>query len=452
LNKEEIRILTPSGMLGYGIPEMWFQKGLEMKPDAITVDSGSTDSGPQKLGLGDMTCTFEAYYKELQMLLDACHARKIPLYVSSAGGDGTNAHVDIFVDMITKIAKEKGYHFNIAVIYSEIDKEYVKRKIRQGQVTPCGPLEDLTAAEVDQATTIVAQMGVEPYIKALKNNDKINIIIAGRSYDPCPTAVLGIMNGFDSGLCWHMGKIMECGALCAEPSGRNIFGILRKDHFILEPLNPEEKCKTYSVAAHTLYEKSHPYLLPGPGGVLDLSGCQFEQITERSVKVSGSKFIPKEYAVKLEGAKKVGFRTLCVAGVRDPILIGQIDGFLDGIRADLDQTFADIKGDYQVIFHVYGRDGVMGELEPERERLSKELCIIIEVVSSTQKRANEVCNRARIYLLHNPYQGRIATAGNIGLPFTPLELPIGEVCKFNVYHLMKIVDPVELFPIKYLEV
>jgi hypothetical protein len=94
----------------------------------------------------------------------------------------------------------------------------------------------------------------------------------------------------------------------------------------------------------------------------------------------------------------------------------------------------------------------MGELEPERERLSKELCIIIEVVSSTQKRANEVCNRARIYLLHNPYQGRIATAGNIGLPFTPLELPIGEVCKFNVYHLMKIVDPVELFPIKYLEV
>jgi hypothetical protein len=333
-------------MLGYGIPEMWFQKGLEMKPDAITVDSGSTDSGPQKLGLGDMTCTFEAYYKELQMLLDACHARKIPLYVSSAGGDGTNAHVDIFVDMITKIAKEKGYHFNIAVIYSEIDKEYVKRKIRQGQVTPCGPLEDLTAAEVDQATTIVAQMGVEPYIKALKNNDKINIIIAGRSYDPCPTAVLGIMNGFDPGLCWHMGKIMECGALCAEPSGRNIFGILRKDHFILEPLNPEEKCKTYSVAAHTLYEKSHPYLLPGPGGVLDLSGCQFEQITERSVKVSGSKFIPKEYAVKLEGAKKVGFRTLCVAGVRDPILIGQIDGFLDGIRADLDQTFADIKGDY----------------------------------------------------------------------------------------------------------
>ena len=51
-SNEEIRILTPSGMLGYGFPIEHVKMGLALKPHAITIDSGSTDSGPQKLGLG----------------------------------------------------------------------------------------------------------------------------------------------------------------------------------------------------------------------------------------------------------------------------------------------------------------------------------------------------------------------------------------------------------------
>ena len=46
----------------------------------------------------------------------------------------------------------------------------------------------------------------------------------------------------------------------------------------------------------------------------------------------------------------------------------------------------------------------------------------------------------------------MATSGNIGLPFTPLEIPLGEVCAFNVYHLMQVDDPAALFPIQYIEV
>ena len=67
-----------------------------------------------------------------------------------------------------------------------------------------------------------------------------------------------------------------------------------------------------SVGAHSLYEKSDPYTLFGPGGQVDLSGVRFEQESERSVKVSGSRFVPAEaYRIKLEGAKRVGYR--CVA-------------------------------------------------------------------------------------------------------------------------------------------
>ncbi len=100
------------------------------------------------------------------------------------------------------------------------------------------------------------------------------MIVSGRSYDPSPTAAMAIRAGFDPALAWHMGKIMECGALCAEPVGRNVMGYLRRDHFEIEPLNPAERCTTASVAAHTLYEKTHPFLLAGPGGTLDLSQLQ----------------------------------------------------------------------------------------------------------------------------------------------------------------------------------
>ncbi|MDI9391539.1 MAG: acyclic terpene utilization AtuA family protein, partial [Synergistota bacterium] len=426
---EEIRILTPCGMLGYGFPIKWFRRGLSMDPHVIAVDSGSTDSGPHKLATGVMTCSKESYTKDISLLLDAINEKKIPLFISSAGGAGSDAQVDIFLDMIREISRQKGYHFKIAVIYGEINKNTIKEKLRSGKIAPCGPVSPLTEEEIDLAATIVAQMGVEPYLKVLNETD-VDIIVSGRTYDPVPIAAMPIKQGFDLGLAWHMGKIMECGALCAEPAGKVMFGIIRSDHFILEPGSLEERCTTWSVAAHTLYEKSHPYLLPGPGGTLDLSNAKFEQIDDRRVKVSGSKFIPSDkYAVKLEGAKRVGFRSIFIAGVRDPILIEHIDDVLERVNEDVKDYFKDISGDkYQMIYHLYGKNGVMGEYEPTKNAKPLELCVILEVAAITQELATAICSRARTELLHCPYEGRIATAGNIAIPFTPLEIPLGEVC------------------------
>lgn len=449
--KDEVRILTPTGMLGYGIPKQWFQKGLEQKPDIITADSGSTDSGPQKLALGKTTCSVEAYAEEIELLLDACREHRIPVYISSAGGDGSNQHVDLFLDIVKDIAARKGYHFKVAAIYSDIDKKVIREKVRAGKIRPCGPLKDLTEAEIDAATVVVAQMGAEPFIRAIQEASP-DIIIAGRAYDPAPIAAYGILQGFDPALAWHMGKIMECGAKCAEPNGRNIFGVLNKDGFSLEPLNPVERCTIQSVAVHSLYEKSHPYLLPGPGGTLNVKDCRFEQLTDRSVRVSQSRWMPTAYTVKLEGAKPVGFRTICIAGIRDPILIAHIDELLGVIAQKIQEDFGDAHPDYRLIPHIYGRNGVMAELEPYPEDVGKELCVILEVAASTQQAATAICNRARILLLHQPYTGRMGTSGNVGFPFTPLEIPLGEVCQFNIYHLMEIDDPCAPFPIRYLEV
>lgn len=440
------------GMLGYGLPVQWFRKGVDLQPAAITVDSGSTDSGPQKLGLGSMTCSREMYVKDISALLAAGFEKKIPIYISSAGGDGTNAHVDEFVEIIREISRKNRYHFKVATIYSDIDKNHIKAKLKAGRVTPLGPVPPLDEKEIDAATNIVAQMGAEPFLDAMK--ERPDVIVAGRAYDPAPTAAVGLQAGFDPALCWHMGKIMECGAVCAEPNGRNIFGVLHNDHFELEPLNPAERCTTSSVAAHTLYEKTHPYYLYGPGGMLDLSNCQYDALSDRRVKVSGTKFVPSStYTVKLEGAKTVGYRSIFIAATRDPIFINVIDDAVARVEQDVREFFEDVPQDsYQMIFHMYGKNGVMAELEPVKNAVPLELCVILEVAASTQALATAICNKARTALLHIPYPGKLATAGNLASPFTPLEIPLGEVCQFNLYHLMEVDSPTELFPIRYLEV
>ena len=451
--KNEIRILTPTGMLGYGFPIDELERGISMNPDIIAVDSGSTDSGPHKLGLGHMTCSYEAYYKDISEILQRAYPKKIPLYISSAGGDGSNEHVDDFVDIINKICMDNDYKIKMAVIYSNVSKETVINKMEKGKISPCGPIPELTTEEVEKAVCIVGQMGVEPYLKVLEEYDLPDIIISGRSYDPVPMAVAGIKNGFDPGLCWHMGKIMECGAICAEPAGKGIFGIINKDGFILEPLSMEKRCTKVSVAAHSLYEKSHPVYLPGPGGTLDLSSTKFEQVDDRRVKVTGTRFIPSEkYTIKLEGSKVTGYRTIFIAGIKDSILIGKLDEVVEKITSVVKDTFQSVEGDdYRIYPHIYGKNGVMAEYELF-DLYPKEVCFILEVAASAQATARKICSKFRTELLHFPYEGRIGTAGNIALPFAPLETDLGPVCEFNVYHLMEVDDPLESVEIKYLEV
>lgn len=63
----EIRVLSPVGMLGYGFPEESFKNGIDKKPHVIAVDAGSTDAGPHKLGAGVGIVSKEATKKYLHI-------------------------------------------------------------------------------------------------------------------------------------------------------------------------------------------------------------------------------------------------------------------------------------------------------------------------------------------------------------------------------------------------
>jgi hypothetical protein len=297
-------------------------------------------------------------------------------------------------------------------------------------------------------------MGIQPFIAARKGGAQV--ILAGRAYDPAVFSSLAVAEGCNMGLATHLGKILECAAICAIPgSGSDcMFGYIGPDYFRVEALNPERKCTTVSVAAHTLYEKSDPRILPGPGGYLDLTETRFEQETPEIVRVTGSKFIEGDtYFVKLEGARRVGYRTISIAGTRDPVMMQKIDDIIAGVKSRVADNFRDRKLSYNLNFIVYGRDGVMGALEPLRlNPQSHEFGIIIEAVAGTQELANTICATARSTMLHYGYEGRRATAGNLAFPYSPSDFKAGEVYAFSVYHLLQVDDPAAPFPIEYIEV
>ncbi len=108
----------------------------------------------------------------------------------------------------------------MAVIYADVAKAEVLRALEQGRVSPLHPAPEITAEDVENSVRIVAQMGAEPVFKALEAG--LQIVLCGRCYDPVPFAAPAIRQGFDPGLAYHLGKILECAAIAATPgSGRD---------------------------------------------------------------------------------------------------------------------------------------------------------------------------------------------------------------------------------------
>lgn len=455
--KDELRIFTPTGMLGYGYDHQLFYSALDEGVDAIICDAGSTDSGPSKLALGSMSCPRDAYIHDLEPFLDAANSHNTPVLIGSAGGDGSNAHVDVFVDIIQEIIKKKGYRsMKIVKIYSEIDKDLVKRKLGAGTITPCGTaVPPLQSKDIEDAPRIVAQMGMEPYLKAMEEHPDLDIIVGGRSYDPSPYAAFCLHRGFnDLGLAYHMGKILECGAICAEPKSREALAIVRRDHFDVVPTNPNARCTPISVAAHTLYEKTRPDILVGPGGTLDLRDTTYEALKDnRTVRVRGAKFVsvPEDsYTVKLEAARTTGYHSTFWGGFADPVLISQIDVFVERVRSHVASVcnFA-----YDLKLTTYGGGDSISMFRGARrgEDAPASMAITGEARAETQDKATHVINAARVACMHVSYPGQVATSGNFAMSCAPFDIPMGKVCEFCIYHLMPVTDPADLFPRKLIE-
>ena len=77
--KKELKVLSPSGIVGYGFPEESFYRGVAMKPDLIACDAGSTDPGPYYLGSGIPFTNATAVKRDMKLMLKAACELNIPL-------------------------------------------------------------------------------------------------------------------------------------------------------------------------------------------------------------------------------------------------------------------------------------------------------------------------------------------------------------------------------------
>lgn len=442
-----IRLMATTGILGYGFTEEAFHAGIAMKPDLIACDAGSSDPGPHYLGSGTAFVSRAAAKRDLALMVTAGFEHKIPVMLGSAGGSGSDAQVDWVLDILDEICREHDIAPKVCVIRTQQTKDLLHKKLAAGKIAPLGPIDDLTGEDIDAATRIVAMVGPEAYQQAL--SEGADVVIAGRSTDAALFAALPLMRGADAGLSWHLAKIIECGAQVVEPrEGQDcVIGTIYDDHFTVEPGHPDRRCTVTRVSAHTLYENPEPYRLKEPDGTLVTDHCRFEQLEERIVKVSASRYEPSDtYTVKLEGARQVGFRTVFIAGIRDPILIDGIDDFVKSCRQRIERDVGALgieAADFTLSIHLYGKNAVMGALEPEADGPVHELGLLLDVLGRTEDISRAVLAKSRYAFLHTDFPGRMCISGNLAIPFSPSDMHIGRVYEFNIWHVMECDDPME---------
>jgi len=449
MKRNQLRILCPNGHLGFApTKEESFWIGAETKPDYYCCDSGSDDIGPGSLGSDTSVSPYEWQKHDLELMLIASRKQKAPMMIGSSGDTGTNSRVDMYVEMIRDLTKK--HHlapFKLVYFYSELDKAYLQKKMDQGiTIEGLDGRKNLTLEELERTERIVAMAGVHPFIKALEMG--ADVIIGGRSSDAAIFAAAAIYEGFPESHSYYLGKVLECASFCAEPymAKESVIGTITQEDVRVTAMHPHQCCTIASVAGHAMYERSNPFYEYFAGGTLDMTNCKYEQYDEKTTRITGQIFVPTQgkIKVKLEGAGKVGEQYIGIVGIRDPYSIQNIDKVIDWARSQVEERFSG--KEYQLFYNIYGKNGVMGDLEPVKEIKSHELCIIVEGIAPTKEMAEEVTLIGSRQIFYARLPEVKGTAGTAAFVIDGV-LPAPPAYRWTMNHVIPVDDPMEFFKV-----
>jgi hypothetical protein len=445
-----LRIICPNGHLGFApIRLESFRLGVEARPDVIAADSGSDDVGPIPLGTDTSTSPRAWQVHDLEHMLLASRKLRVPMIIGSSGDTGADSRVDHYVGIVKELAqKHRLPPLRLGYFYSEIAKDELRRRMRAGEtVAGLEGYADLTEAELDATERIVAMAGVHPFIKLLEAG--ADVIIGGRSSDSCVFAAPAIHRGFPENLSYYLGKVLECASFCAEPYGgkETVLGEITADAVQVTAMHPDQRCTVASVAGHAMYERSNPYFEHVAGGTLDMSHCRYEQVDARSTRITGPRFQrAPEFRVKLEGAGRIGERYVGMVGIRDPYTIAHVDQVVAWARDKVRERFGpEDESRYGLHYNVYGRDGVMGDSEPMRDRPAHELCILVQGVAPTAEMAEEICMIGTRQMFYARLPDVKGSAGSVAFALDEV-LRASPSYRWTLNHTLRCDDPLELFP------
>lgn len=450
---QSLKIICPNGHLGFApLRTESFSLGVAAHPDYIAADSGSDDVGPVPLGSDTSTSPLSWQRHDLEQMLLASRKLGVPMIIGSAGDTGSNSRVDLYVRIISELAAEHGLKkFRLGYFYSEVDKEYLRAKIRSGDtIAGLDGFADLTEAELDATERVVAMAGVHPFVELLRQG--ADVIIGGRSSDAAVFAAPAIHHGFPQDNAYYLGKVLECASFCAEPYGgkETVMGEVSQHDVKVTAMHPPQRCTVASVAGHAMYERSNPYEEFFAGGKLDMTHCKYEQFDERTTRITGSRFFAADKTrVKLEGSGKVGERYVGLCGIRDPYTIANVDRVIEWARTQVRERFGD--SGYELHYNVYGRDGIMGELEPLRDKPGHELCLMVQGIAPTREMAEELTMIGLRQMFYARLPDVKGTAGSVAFPLDEV-LHASAAYRWTLNHTVAVDDDMELFSTHLIDV
>ena len=444
---KKVRVLIPSGALGLNYESDALERGLKQNPNVIVVDGGSTDSGPAYLGLGVSKYSRASTKLEWSGLMKAREKLKIPLIIGSAGTCGTDQTVNWIKEITLEIAKELGHKVKIAIVKSSQPKERIVQLYKQNRIHPLENAPEISEREIENCTNIVALAGAEQIISALKTG--ADIIISGRATDAGSIAAFPLIHGIDPGLAWHGGKIAECGALCAtNPQSGVVMVEFDKKGFTIEPMSTRSFATPETVSAHMLYENSDPFILHEPGGYLDVKNSQYVAINNKSVRVTGSKWVNSDkYKVKLEGAKLTGYQTVLISLIRDERYIENIDFWVTDLQQKcykiVKERLALETNEFSIEIRLIGKNATLGDLET-KTNIPLEIGVLGIVTAKTENEAIEIGKILNPFLLHHPLTEQ-EDQPTFAFPFSPASINRGPIFSFCLQHVLECFDPMEFF-------
>src|SRR5258708_16258885 len=130
---------------------------------------------------------------------------RVPLMIGCGGQSGWDIAVDWTRDMAVEIARGKGLRPKIEILYSEQDAAALIDMSARGAITPLAPMGPIEPSVLRSCAHIVALMGPEPYIAALKGG--ADIVLGGRATDTAVIAAVALMRGAGAGPAWHAAKV-----------------------------------------------------------------------------------------------------------------------------------------------------------------------------------------------------------------------------------------------------
>ena len=191
---EEIIVIVPVGMLGGGVTREQVRYGIEQGAHAI---AGRCGFDGQRASVSGAGCVEDeprvGETRPWRFLLRRRIVREFRCWWAVAGTSGTDSGVDWTRDIVVEVAQELGLAPKIACVYSEQDPAGLVALNRAGRISALPPLGPASDDLLLSCEHIVALMGPEPYMAALRGG--AGIVLGGRTTDTAVLAAVPLMYG-----------------------------------------------------------------------------------------------------------------------------------------------------------------------------------------------------------------------------------------------------------------